>query len=89
MDTIAINTRFLEWDIIALAKAAGELKKAVLEAGEKLERQEKKDEIENKIGELLLIQEELWQYIQNLEVIISMYKGAEEELVSITQSLSL
>lgn len=89
MDTIAINTKFLEWDIIAFSKVAGELKAAVFEAGEKLKREEKKDEIESKIGELFLMQEELWQYIQNLEVIMSMYKGAEEELVSITQSLSL
>lgn len=87
MDTIAINTRFLEWDIIALAKAAGELKKAVLETGEKLKKQENSDKIKNGLEELLYMQEELWQYIQNLEAIQRMYEGAEEELISIAQSL--
>ncbi|MCI8407871.1 MAG: hypothetical protein HFJ09_01170 [Lachnospiraceae bacterium] len=89
MDTIAINTRFLEWDMIALAKAAGELKKAVWEDREKLEKQKNSDMIKNGLEELLLMQEELWLYIQNMEVIQRMYEGAEEELVSITQSLSL
>lgn len=87
MDTIAINTRFLEWDIITLAKAAGELKKAVLETGKKLKKQENSDKIKNRLEELLYMQEELWQYIQNLEAIQRMYEGAEEELISIAQSL--
>lgn len=88
MDTVAINTRFLEWDIIALAKAAGELKKAVLETGEKLKEQGNNDKIKNRLEELLFMQEELWQYMQNLEIIQRMYEEAEEELVSIAQSLS-
>lgn len=78
----------MEWDIIALAKAAGELKKAVLETGEKLKEQGNNDKIKNRLEELLFMQEELWQYMQNLEIIQRMYEEAEEELVSIAQSLS-
>lgn len=96
MDTIAINIRFLEWDIIALAKEAGELKRIILEYKEKLKKQEKakiKEKIEkikkidNGLEELLLMQEELWQYIQNLEVVQGMYRQAGEELAAVAASL--
>lgn len=88
MDTIAMNTRLLEWDMIALAKTAAELKNTILECQRKSRKQRKKETIDKTLEELLLMQEELWQYIQNLEVIQKMYEETEEEMVSIVTSLS-
>ena len=87
MDTIKLTTRFFEWDIIALAKAAGELKTTIRECQIELDKQEKKKKTKEQLEELLFMWEELWQYIQNLEVIQRMYEETEEELVSIVTSL--
>ena len=88
MDTIAMNTRYLEQETIALAKLAGECKNTISNCRCKLEKYENKNYLEGKIEELLLMQEELWNYIQNLEMIRRMYEENGNELASIVTAHS-
>lgn len=88
MDTIAMNTKYLEQEIIALAKLTGEFKNTIWECQGKLKKYENRDFLEEKADELLLMQEELWCYIQNLETVRKMYEEIGNELVSIVTSHS-
>lgn len=86
MDTVAMDTRFLELEMIALAKTAGELKRTIWACRNKLWKQQKKENIGQKFDELEFMQEELWQYIQNLEEIQRMYEETNEDLTAIVTS---
>lgn len=83
MDTLAINTGLLEKEIISLARLAGKMKSAIKSGQIKLEKYknaEEKKKIEEVLGELLFMQEELWQYLEHLEVVQRMYEEFHEEL---------
>ena len=83
MDTVAINTGLLEEEIISLARLAGKMKGAIKAGQKKLEgyqNTEEKEKIKELLGELLFMQEELWQYLEHLEVAQRMYEEFHEEL---------
>lgn len=83
MDTVAINTGLLEKEIISLARLAGKMKGSIKAGQKKLEEYqnaEEKKKIEEVLGELLFMQEELWQYLEHLEVVQRMYEEFHEEL---------
>lgn len=89
MDTVAVNTNFLEMEMIALAKAAGEWKRCILRCFKckDISRDTKnKEYIGERLEELLFMQVELGQYIQKLEEVQGLYENLNEEWISMVLS---